>query len=70
MNEKSKIHFLDTYEGGYMREYIDDVASEEGLNLEYRSDFDIAFDEAFNQLKTECPDMDFESISSNKEVLF
>ena len=66
----SKIHFLDTYECGYMREYIDDVASEEGLDLDYRSDFDIAFDEAFNQLKTECPDMDFESISSNKEILF
>lgn len=67
---KSKIHFLDTHEGGYMREYIDDVASKEGLDLEYRSDFDIAFDEAFNQLKIDCPDMDFESISSNKETLF
>lgn len=67
---KSKIHFLDTYEGGYMREYIDDVASKEGLDLDYRSDFDIAFDEAFNQLKIDCPDMDFESISSNKETLF
>tara|TARA_B110000285_G_scaffold119792_1_gene135546 strand:- start:1110 stop:1313 length:204 start_codon:yes stop_codon:yes gene_type:complete len=66
----SKIHFLDTYECGYMREYIDDFASEEGLDLDYRSDFDIAFDEAFNQLKTECPDMNFESISSNKEILF
>ena len=67
---KSKIHFLDTYEGGYMREYIDDVASKEGLDLDYRSDFDIAFDEAFNQLKIDCPDMDFESISSSKETLF
>jgi hypothetical protein len=66
----SKIHFLDTYECGYMREYIDGVASKEGLNLDYRSDFDIAFDEAFNQLKTECPDMNFDLISSNKEILF
>ena len=67
---KSKIHFLDTHEGGYMREYIDAVASMEGLDLEYRSDSDIAFDEAFNQSKIDYPDMDFESISSNKETLF
>ena len=66
----SEVSFLNTYEGGYMREYIDDVASEEGLDLDYRSDFDIAFDEALNQLKTECPDMNFESINSNKEILF
>ncbi len=67
---KSKIHFLDTNEGGYMREYIDDVASKGGLDLDYRSDFDIAFNVAFNQLKIDYPDMDFESISSNKETLF
>ena len=41
--------FLDTEEGGYMREYINDVVEDsmgepESLDLEYRSDFDIAFD--------------------------
>ena len=66
----SEVSFLNTDEGGYMREYIDGVASEEGLDLDYRSDFDIAFDEALNQLKTECPDMNFDLISSNKEILF
>jgi hypothetical protein len=67
---KSKIHFLDTNEGGYMREYIDVVASKQGLDLKRRNEFNFAFDEAFNQLKTDRPDMDFENISSNKETLF
>lgn len=66
----SKVDFLDTDECGYMREYIDDVASKEGLDLDYRSDFDIAFGEAFNQLKTECPGLNFDLISSKKEILF
>ena len=35
--------FLDTEEGGYMREYIDGVAEEEGLDLDYRDEFDMAF---------------------------
>ena len=40
--------FLNTDEGGYMREYIDDVVEDsmgepESLDLGYRSDFDIAF---------------------------
>ncbi len=67
---KSNIHFLDTNEGGYMREYIDDVASKQGLNLKYRSAFNIAFYEAFKLLKIDCPDLDFKSIISNKETLF
>ena len=67
---KSKIHFLDTNEGGYMREYIDDVASKQGLDLKRRNEFDFAFNVAFKLLKTDRPDMDFENISSNKETLF
>ena len=43
--------FLDTEEGGYMREYIDMVAEEEELDLGYRSDFDMAFDSALAKLK-------------------
>jgi hypothetical protein len=48
--------FLDTEEGGYMREYLDDVVEDsmgepESLDLEYRSDFDIAFNEALASLK-------------------
>jgi hypothetical protein len=38
--------FLDTEEGGYMREYIDSVAEDEGLDLSYRNEFDEAFDKA------------------------
>jgi len=67
--------FLDTEEGGYMREYIDDVVKDsmgepESLDLEYRSDFDIAFDLALNKLKKDQPQLDFEAIEANKEVFY
>lgn len=70
MIEESKIHFLDTNEGGYMREYIDDVASKQGLDLKRRTEFDFAFNVAFKLLKIDCPDLNFDLISSNKETLF
>ena len=67
--------FLDTEEGGYMREYIDDVVEDymgepESLNLEYRDDFNIAFDEALKRLKQNHPELDFEAIIKNKESFF
>jgi len=67
--------FLDTDEGGYMREYIDDVVEDymgepESLNLEYRDDFNIAFDEALKRLKQDHPELDFEAIIKNKESFF
>jgi hypothetical protein len=67
--------FLDTEEGGYMREYIDDVVEDsmgepESLDLEYRSDFDIAFDLALNKLKKDQPQLDFEAIEANKEAFY
>ena len=67
--------FLDTEEGGYMREYIDDVVEDymgepESLNLEYRDDFNIAFDEALKRLKQDHPELDFEAIIKNKESFF
>ena len=67
--------FLDTDEGGYMREYIDDVVEDymgepESLNLEYRSDFDIAFDEALARLRNDHPELDFDAIEANKESFF
>jgi hypothetical protein len=67
--------FLDTEEGGYMREYINDVVEDsmgepESLNLEYRSDFDIAFDEALTRLKNDHPELDFNAIIDNKESFF
>lgn len=67
--------FLDTEEGGYMREYIDDVVEDnmgepESLDLEYRPDFDIAFEEALSRLKKDQPQLDFEAIKANKESFF
>jgi hypothetical protein len=67
--------FLDTEEGGYMREYIDDVVEDsmgepESLDLRYRSDFDIAFDLALTKLKKDQPQLDFDSIEANKESFF
>ena len=74
--------FLDTEEGGdlvmafgYMREYIDNVVEDsmgepESLDLEYRPDFDIAFDLALTKLKKEHPELDFAAIEANKESFF
>ena len=62
--------FLDTEEGGYMREYIDDAAEEEGLDLDYRNEFDEAFDSALTKLKKDHPELDFEAIKDNKESFF
>ena len=67
--------FLDTEEGGWMREYIDDVVEDsigepESLDLKYRSDFDIAFDLALTRLQNDHPELDFAAIKANKESFF
>lgn len=67
--------FLDTEEGGYMREYIDDVVEDsmnepDSLDLEYRSDFDIAFNLALIRLQHDHPELDFDAIEDNKEIFF
>ena len=67
--------FLDTEEGGYMKEYIDDVVEDsmgepESLDLGYRSDFDIAFDLALIRLQNDHPELDFKAIEANKESFF
>jgi hypothetical protein len=64
--------FLDTEEGGYMREYIDSVAEDEGLDLSYRNEFDEAFNKALELLKAEniYPELDFDAIEANKELFF
>ena len=67
--------FLDTKEGGYMRMYIDDVIEDsmgepDSLDLEYRSNFDIAFDLALTKLQQDHPELDFEAIKANKESFF
>jgi hypothetical protein len=62
--------FLDTNEGGYMREEIDSVSEEQELDLNYRNEFDIAFEEALSRLKKDQPQLDFEAIKANKESFF
>jgi hypothetical protein len=62
--------FLDTEDGGYMREYIDEIAEEEELDLEYRTDFNIAFDLALTKLKKDQPQLNFNAIEANKESFF
>ena len=62
--------FLDTEEGGYMREYIDGVAEEEGLDLDYRNEFDEAFDLALTKLRKDHSELDFNLIVQNKESFF
>jgi len=62
--------FLDTEEGGYMREYIDEIAEEEELNLEYRDEFNTAFKLALAKLKKDQPQLDFVAIEANKESFF
>jgi hypothetical protein len=67
--------FLDTEEGGYMREYIDDVVEDsmnepDSLDLEYRSDFDIAFNLALIRLQHDHPELDFDAIEANKEAFW
>ncbi len=64
--------FLDTEEGGYMREYIDSVAEDEGLDLSYRNEFDEAFNKALELLKAEniYPELDFDAIEANRESFF
>jgi hypothetical protein len=42
----------------------------ESLDLEYRSDFDIAFDLALAKLKKDQPQLDFGAIEANKESFF
>ena len=64
--------FLDTEEGGYMREYIDSVAEDEGLDLSYKNEFDEAFNKALELLKAEniYPELDFDAIEANRESFF
>ena len=47
--------FLDTDEGGWMREYIDKIAKNRKLDLDYRKEFDDAFELALTKLKEDYP---------------
>ena len=62
--------FLDTEEGGYMREYIDKIAKEDELDLKYRDEFNEAFELALAKLQEDYPELDFKAITKNKESFF
>ena len=71
--------FLDTDEGGWMREYIDKIAKNRKLDLDYRKEFDDAFELTLTKLKEDYPklkkkypelELDFEYIVDNKESLY
>jgi hypothetical protein len=62
--------FLDTEEGGYMREYLDDTSEEEELNLDYRDEFEEAFKIALSRLTADLPELDFNLIVQNKDTFF
>ena len=62
--------FLDTTEGGYMGEYLNDVADEEDLDLSYRMEFDQAFNMALKRLKKDEPKLDFNAINTNRNSFF
>ena len=62
--------FLDTEEGGYMREYLDDTAEEKELDLDYRDEFEEAFKIALSRLTADSPELDFNLIVQNKDSFF
>jgi hypothetical protein len=57
-------------EMGWMEVTMEEIADEEGLDLKYRSDFNIAFDKAIDILKQKQPQLNFELIYKFKENMF
>jgi len=62
--------FQESDEMGWMEVTIKEISKEQNLDLKYRSDFDIAFNEALNKLKDEHPELDFDLIEKYKENMF
>ena len=62
--------FRESDEMGWMEVTMEEISEEQNLDLEYRSDFDIAFNEALNKLKNEHPELDFDLIEKYKEDMF
>ena len=62
--------FRESDEMGWMEVTMEEISEEQNLDLEYRSDFDIAFNEALNKLKNEHPELDFDLIEKYKENMF
>jgi len=62
--------FKESDEMGWMEVTMEEISEEQNLDLKYRSDFDIAFNEALNKLKDEHPELDFDLIEKYKENMF
>ena len=62
--------FRESDEMGWMEVTMEEISEEQNLDLKYRSDFDIAFNEALNKLKDEHPELDFDLIEKYKEDMF
>ena len=62
--------YQNSNEMGWMEVTMEEISEEQNLDLEYWSDFDIAFDEALNKLKDEHPELDFDLIEKYKENMF
>ena len=62
--------FRESNEMGWMEVTMEEISEEQNLDLKYRSDFDIAFNEALNKLKDEHPELDFDLIEKYKEDMF
>jgi hypothetical protein len=62
--------FRESDEMGWMEVTMEEISEEQNLDLKYRSDFDIAFNEALNKLKNEHPELDFDLIEKYKENMF
>ncbi len=62
--------FQESDEMGWMEVTMEEISEEQNLDLKYRSDFDIAFNEALNKLKDEHPELDFDLIEKYKENMF
>jgi hypothetical protein len=63
-------NFQNSDEMGWMEVTMEKIAQEQDLDIKYRSDFNIAFEEAMNILKKEQPQLDFNLIQKFKEQMF
>jgi hypothetical protein len=70
LNENSFEEFRDTDEMGWMEVTMEEIAHEQDLDLQYRSDFNIAFNKALIKLKKDQPQLNFNLIQKFKEKMF
>ena len=71
LNENRKWEdFIHSDELGWLQVTMEEIADEQNLDMDYRSDFNIAFDEAISRLKVEQPQLDFDLIQTYKEKIF